>query len=135
MSLIIPAPVVRELPADLETPVSVYLKLSGQGPSFLLESVTGGERIGRYSFLGAEPRAILRATRNSVETVCGGETTRRESDDPLRDIEEFLADSRPVRVPGLDCFAGGWKDFWYPTAACRTARKFPDAWEYRRRSQ
>lgn len=35
----------------------------------------------------------------------------------------------------LDCFAGGWKDFWYPTAACRTARKFPDAWEYRRRSQ
>jgi anthranilate synthase component 1 len=48
-------PVVRELPADLETPTSVYLKLAGQGPSFLLESVTGGENLARYSFIGARP--------------------------------------------------------------------------------
>ena len=47
-------PVVRELPADLETPISVYLKLAGNGPSFLLESVTGGEYVSRYSFLGTD---------------------------------------------------------------------------------
>ena len=47
-------PIVRELPADLETPISVYLKLAGNGPSFLLESVTGGEYVARYSFLGVD---------------------------------------------------------------------------------
>ena len=47
-------PIVRELPADLETPISVYLKLAGNGPSFLLESVTGGEFVARYSFLGVD---------------------------------------------------------------------------------
>jgi len=49
-------PVMRELPADLETPVSVYLKLAGSGPSFLLESVTGGEQLARYSFIGVDSR-------------------------------------------------------------------------------
>lgn len=47
-------PIVRELPADLETPISVYLKLAGNGPSFLLESVTGGEHVARYSFIGTD---------------------------------------------------------------------------------
>ena len=48
-------PIVRELPADLETPVSVYLKLAGARPSFLLESITGGEHLARYSFIGVNP--------------------------------------------------------------------------------
>ncbi|HEY4721332.1 MAG TPA: hypothetical protein VII92_05770, partial [Anaerolineae bacterium] len=52
-------PIYRELPADLDTPVSVYLKLAGQGASFLLESVEGGEQVGRYSFIGIEPGATL----------------------------------------------------------------------------
>ena len=54
--------IVREISADLETPISVYMKLRGQGPSFLLESVEGGERIARYSFIGIKPKAqyILR---------------------------------------------------------------------------
>src|SRR5512137_3223402 len=52
-------PIYRELPADLDTPVSVYLKLAGQGASFLLESVEGGEQVGRYSFIGIEPNAVL----------------------------------------------------------------------------
>jgi anthranilate synthase component I len=51
----LPAPVIRELPADLETPVSIYLKLAGHSPSFLLESVTGGEQLARYSFIGVHP--------------------------------------------------------------------------------
>ncbi|HLO15090.1 MAG TPA: hypothetical protein VK206_09685, partial [Anaerolineales bacterium] len=51
------ASVIREINADLETPVSLYLKLRGDGASFLLESVEGGERIARYSFIGVQPRA------------------------------------------------------------------------------
>ena len=53
-------PVYREFAADLETPVSVYLKLlSESGPSFLLESVEGGEQLGRYSFVGVNPRGMV----------------------------------------------------------------------------
>jgi anthranilate synthase component 1 len=65
---------VRELPADLETPVSVYLKLAGEGPSFLLESVTGGEQVARYSFIGVHPgRAFtFRGRQMTVETLSGG---------------------------------------------------------------
>jgi len=61
---------VRELPADLETPLSVYLKLAGEGPSFLLESVTGGEQVARYSFIGVDPRRAFafRGRQMIVET-------------------------------------------------------------------
>jgi anthranilate synthase component 1 len=52
---------VRELPADVDTPISIFLKLRGLGPAFLLESVEGGEHLGRYSMIGTHPRAILRA--------------------------------------------------------------------------
>lgn len=100
-------PVYRQLLADTLTPVSAFQKLDIGDHGFLLESVTGGERVGRYSILGAQPYAVIRATRNAVEVERGGQARRYESPDPLRDIEEFLADSRPVRVPGLDCFAGG----------------------------
>lgn len=100
-------PVYRQLLADTLTPVSAFQKLDVAEHGFLLESVTGGERIGRYSLLGAEPQAIIRATRNTVEIIRGGQVKRYESDDPLRDIEELLTHTRSVRVPGLDCFAGG----------------------------
>ena len=56
-------PIMRELPADIETPISLFLKLRGVGPAFLLESVEGGEHLARYSFIGMQPRAILRAWR------------------------------------------------------------------------
>src|SRR3954464_13954700 len=53
-------PVTRRLLADFETPLSAYLKIRGQGESFLFESVEGGEHLGRYSFVGCNPRAIIR---------------------------------------------------------------------------
>src|SRR5512141_2988143 len=59
-------PIYRELSADLETPVSVYLKLAGHGASFLLESVEGGEQVGRYSFIGIESKALLPYQRPSA---------------------------------------------------------------------
>ena len=59
-------PVVRELSADVDTPISVYLKLRGLGPSFLLESVEGGEHLARYSFIGTHPRTILKSWRDRI---------------------------------------------------------------------
>jgi len=59
-------PIWRQIQADLETPVSVYLKLRGKGPSFLLESVEKGEQLGRYSFLGVKPAGVLIADAGKV---------------------------------------------------------------------
>ena len=59
-------PVARELPADVDTPISVYLKLRGLGSSFLLESVEGGEHVARYSVIGVHPRAIIRSWRHRI---------------------------------------------------------------------
>ncbi|GBD23386.1 Anthranilate synthase component 1 [bacterium HR29] len=89
-------PVYREITADLDTPVSAYLKLS-EGPySFLLESVEGGERLARYSFIGANPYRVLR-------TGPGYEY----DGDPLLPLERELEQFRLVRLPGLPLFTGG----------------------------
>lgn len=61
--------IIREISADLETPISVYMKLRGQGPSFLLESVEGGERIARYSFIGIKPKAQYIIRDNQIEII------------------------------------------------------------------
>jgi anthranilate synthase component 1 len=87
-------PVYREILADTETPVSVYQKLRKTGPSFLLESVEGGEHLGRYSFVGANPRKLIR-----VE--------RADGDDPLKQVEREMAQFKPVTLPGLPRFTGG----------------------------
>ncbi len=88
-------PVYRILPADLETPVSVFLKLFREGePSFLLESVEGGEQVGRYSFIGVHPKKVLRP---SVDP----------SEDALAVIKNELAHYNPVQLPGLPRFVGG----------------------------
>src|SRR6266496_4799392 len=63
------ASIIREISADLETPISLYMKLRGQGASFLLESVEGGERIARYSFIGIKPKAQYIIRGNEIEIV------------------------------------------------------------------
>src|SRR3954451_16499593 len=65
-------PVTRRLLADFDTPLSAYRKIRGQGESFLFESVEGGEHIGRYSFVGCNPRAIIRQQGNRVEVLLEG---------------------------------------------------------------
>ena len=92
-------PVYREVVADLETPVSAYLKVAGgrEGASFLLESVEGGERMARYSFIGAEPYRVLRT----------GEGEPDGPGDPLVAIEAELARFRPAQLAGLPRFVGG----------------------------
>jgi anthranilate synthase component I len=68
-------PVTRRILADFETPLSAYYKIRGQGESFLFESVEGGEHLGRYSFVGCNPRAIIRQTGDRVELIENGKVT------------------------------------------------------------
>src|ERR1041384_984851 len=68
-------PVTRTILADFETPLSAYQKIRGQGESFLFESVEGGEHIGRYSFVGCNPRAVVRQNRDKVEILENGKVT------------------------------------------------------------
>ncbi len=87
-------PVYREISADLETPVSAYLKIAHGNYSFLLESVEGGERLARYSFIGTEPSLILSTGGDSIT-------------DPLLLIEEEFRQFQPVTIAGLPRFHGG----------------------------
>jgi anthranilate synthase component 1 len=101
-------PVVCEILADLETPVSAFLKVHRGPYGFLLESVEHGEKWGRYSFLGTEPARVLRLRGRTVELETpGGATVRRETDDPFGEVKRLLAPYRPVVVPGLPRFTGG----------------------------
>lgn len=104
-------PVYRTLLADLETPVSVYLKLTQDGyPAFLLESVEGGEQVGRYSFLGVNPRGMLTVKNNILTRTIDGETSTREleaSEDPLHVIQAEIERYTPVQIPKLPRFVGG----------------------------
>src|SRR6185503_7279476 len=81
-------PVTRRLLADFETPLSAYRKIRGQGESFLFESVEGGEHLGRYSFVGCNPRAVIRQDGNRVELIENGKV-----------IEKFAI----PREPNSDC--------------------------------
>src|SRR5437764_8619437 len=65
-------PVMRRLLADFDTPLSAYRKIRGQGESFLFESVEGGEHIGRYSFVGCNPRAVIRQQGSRVQVIESG---------------------------------------------------------------
>jgi anthranilate synthase component 1 len=106
-------PVFRELPADLETPVSVFLKLGKTPPCFLLESVERGEQLGRYSFIGTNPYLIVQTSGNEgiirhkqeVNKIALGKPP--EGPDPLHLVQSLLAQHRVAKVPGLPCFFGG----------------------------
>src|SRR5947208_6816930 len=88
---------------DIETPVSAYLKLRGEGPSFLLESAEQGGSVGRWSFLGVQPRTVIRLD-GGVLTVGGEE---RPFDDPYAAVAEELERYRLAPLEGLPPFAGG----------------------------
>src|SRR5688572_2566404 len=107
-------PVWREVLADLETPVSVFLKLVGNGEGFLLESVEHGERWGRYSFVGRDPALTLVARGRSVEWIPEGDGDHAELTaglptglGALGALEALLARFRGPRLPDLPPFHGG----------------------------
>lgn len=94
-------PVHREIVADLDTPVSAYLKVARGSHSFLLESVEGGEKWARFSFLGVGPRLIFTSRGRAVEVRRNGEVQRFEAADPLEALRGVLATFRPAEVEGL----------------------------------
>ena len=101
-------PVYRQLLSDALTPVSAYLTISQSAEhAFLLESVVGGERIARNSFLGIDPVAVFRAHGKQVEISRGDKTQKINSEDPLKNLEELLASYHGVHVQGLPRFTGG----------------------------
>ena len=111
-------PVTRRLLADIETPLSAYRKIRGPADSFLFESVEGGEHLGRYSFVGCNPRAVIRQTGNNVEVLENGRVVEtvpvRQPDsgssgvkDGLEVVERVMKKYRPVSLPGLPRFTGG----------------------------
>ncbi|MGF1450664.1 MAG: anthranilate synthase component I [Opitutales bacterium] len=102
-------PVCQEMTADGISPVAAYNAWRGAGPAFLLESVAGGEHIGRYSFLGVEPREVISA-RDTTVTIQrrGGETDFRENiADPLAVVEERMGAAQAVEMPDMPPFTGG----------------------------
>ncbi len=111
-------PVTRRLLADFETPLSAYKKIRGHGESFLFESVEGGEHLGRYSFVGCNPRAVIKQTADRIEHIENGKVLEQfvvgadgRAGNTVRDglevVERLLQRFRPVIVPGLPRFTGG----------------------------
>jgi len=102
-------PIVRELAADLDTPVSVFLKLGQEPPTFLLESVERGENLGRFTFMGIGHSRILESKGNRAYIHNGSEKKEITLDnrDPLHLIQELLSERQAVKIPGLPPFCGG----------------------------
>jgi anthranilate synthase component 1 len=103
-------PVYRQLTGDSLTPVSAFGRIERTAPSFLFESVIGGEKVGRFSFLGTEPFLRFEARGREVIVAAPGEpgsTKRHRSHDPLKDLEKLVVRYRAVHLPGLPRFAGG----------------------------
>ncbi len=102
-------PVYMDLTADCETPLGAYSKIRHDGPAFLFESIVGGERISRYSFLGAKPRKVFRVfeKETSIHNKDGSIDKVPTPADPLELIEAEMAQYQPVEMPDMPPFSGG----------------------------
>src|SRR5256885_11881936 len=100
-------PLILESVADLDAPLSLYLKLASRPYSFLRESVVGGERFGRYSFIGLPATTRLRTRGRDIEVDQDGVVSERHDGDPLDFIAAFQRRYRAAPVPGLPRFCGG----------------------------
>ena len=101
-------PLVREVLSDLDTPLSVYLKLADGPYSSLFESVEGGENWGRYSIIGLPARRVFKLRGHTLEVEDSGEVSeRREVADPLAEIETLRQRYDVPRLPDLPAFTGG----------------------------
>ncbi len=101
-------PVYREIMADMDTPVSAFRKIDDGRYSFLLESIEGGEKWARYTFLGSTPSEVIRSRGNTVELLSADGSCKREDvADPLAFIRDYLKRFTPVELPGLPRFFGG----------------------------
>jgi anthranilate synthase component 1 len=105
-------PVYRTVTADLETPVSAFLRIAAEEPeAFLLESVEGGERIGRYTFIGIRPYRKLESRGRSI-TATDGRKTRQYEGDIFHELKSALSEHKPAKLPGLPPFTAGAVGFF-----------------------
>ena len=110
-------PLVREVLADLETPLSTYLKLASRPYSYLLESVQGGEKWGRYSIIGLPCRRRIEVRGNNLRVIDNADGADRvvedsSCDDPLGEIRRFRAQHRVPEIAGMPRFNGGLVGFF-----------------------
>ena len=104
-------PVYKEISADLDTPVSAFLKIKKDSYAFLFESVEGQEKIARYSFLGSNPSIILKSKAKNIQIICPYTNKSRRfvtSSDPLDEIKKIMKDFKPADIKGLPRFYGGF---------------------------
>ncbi|HEY1524928.1 MAG TPA: anthranilate synthase component I [Candidatus Angelobacter sp.] len=117
-------PVAKTVAADLRTPVSAFLSIAAREPNaFLLESVEGGEKIGRYTFLGARPYMILRARGRQITLERNGKTQQMEGS-VFKVLDGLLREHTPAHVPGLPPFTAGAVGF-FAHDAVRQLEKLP----------
>jgi anthranilate synthase component 1 len=117
-------PVAKTVAADLRTPVSAFLSVAAQEPNaFLLESVEGGEKIGRYTFLGARPYMVLTARGRQICLERHGKQTHQEGD-VFKVLDGLLREHTPAHVPGLPPFTAGAVGF-FAHDAVRQIEKLP----------
>ena len=102
-------PVYVDLTADCETPLGAYSKIRESGPAFLFESIVGGENISRFSFLGSNPRKVIRVFEDEVTITHkdGTVETLETPEDPLKIVEAEMARYEPVHMPDMPPFSGG----------------------------
>ena len=101
-------PVAQEIAADLETPVSAFLKVARGDYSFLLESVRGGEKWGRFTFLGTDPALVVKARGKRIDLIRPGRAVEvRTADDPFEELRRQVQAFRAPQLPGLPRFFGG----------------------------
>jgi anthranilate synthase component 1 len=123
-------PLIAEAFADLETPLSLYLKLAGgRKHSFLLESVVGGERFGRYSFIGLPARTLLRASGFRTEVVTDGVVTEVHEGNPLDFIGQYQQRFKVALRPGLPRFCGGLAGYFGYDAVRYIEPKLAKTWK------
>jgi anthranilate synthase component 1 len=126
---------VRSMPADLETPASVYLKVAGDSPSFLLESVSGGEQVARYSFIGVSPRKAFVFRNDCMEVHEGDKVITTSIEDPLYALSDILQEMKSAHIPGLPRFTGGLAGYlgyetmryFEPSIPLKANENMPDA--------
>jgi anthranilate synthase component I len=100
-------PIWKEIAVDFDTPVSLFAKLGENNYSFLLESLEGGEKWGRYSFIGFRPFLVFGCKGNDVFTEIEGRRENIHVDDPLTALREIMARFSPAEIPDLPRFYGG----------------------------
>ncbi|SDP62866.1 anthranilate synthase, component I [Ralstonia sp. 25mfcol4.1] len=123
-------PIIAEALADLETPLSLYLKLAQSQTrgvnTFLLESVVGGERFGRYSFIGLHARTLIRAYGQRAEVVTDGKVVETHEGNPLDFIAAFESRFKVALRPGLPRFCGGLAGYFGYDAVRYIEKKLAD---------